>query len=142
MPGCERPHNALGLCRRHYSRKQKRGHVTLPISGLELPCTVEDCDRNQRSRGLCDRHYRRLRANGDPTVSRRRRWTAEEDRALLELPRHARSGETVHGYLQSAAEHMDRTYEACGVRLGTLRQRAAVKLREKALVSRETGGTR
>ena len=133
IDGCKRPHTGRGLCGTHYMRKRRRGHAVLPVPVRELPCTFKDCTNKQLARGLCGNHYRLWRVNGDPGVNLIPRWTPEEDATLLELPRYPRSGVVVHGYLASAADHLDRSYAACQTRLGILRSREAVRIREAAL---------
>ena len=50
------------------------------------PCSVNGCVKNAHALGRCIMHHRRWQVSGDPgppgTI--RRRWSAEEDRRLLD----------------------------------------------------------
>lgn len=47
VEGCDRPHDANGLCSTHASQARR---AKMP------PCTVDGCDRPQDSKGLCPHH--------------------------------------------------------------------------------------
>ena len=72
IPGCDRPHHGLGLCRTHYRRLKRTGDPLVVRSpGKWLPtkvCSVDGCGRTAQSRGWCSLHYDRWRRHGDPTV--------------------------------------------------------------------------
>jgi HNH endonuclease len=63
--GCERPHQARGLCKSHYMQM---------LNGMKPPCSIEGCERRHQNRGLCQMHYTRLIKTGSvgPTGMLRR----------------------------------------------------------------------
>lgn len=63
VEGCERKHNAIGLCLMHYKRVRKYGTIELPVKSFFV-CSVMGCGRASRSLGYCNMHHLRLRSNG------------------------------------------------------------------------------
>jgi hypothetical protein len=70
IEGCEKRHNAKGLCHMHYFRLRKFGdpQADAPPGALKFkerkPCAVEGCDRAARKRGWCNMHYKRWLVTG------------------------------------------------------------------------------
>ena len=65
VEGCDKLHEAKGLCASHYYRKRRTGNVDPDIPLGELAhargvCTVLTCDRPHQAKGLCRAHYGRL----------------------------------------------------------------------------------
>lgn len=59
IEGCERPHEAKGLCRSHY-RAALYSDPDRPL------CDIEACGRTMAYRGMCEKHYRGwIEANSD-----------------------------------------------------------------------------
>ena len=131
IEGCGRPAGvpgtARGLCSMHYSRRMRNGSAairTTKVRQRDLPCVVEGCDRPRAGRGLCAPHWMQRKRRGDPVPEpiRGRLWTPAEDRRLIELPRHPKSGMIDAGYLADAALILERTEIACRSRLHKLRR--------------------
>ena len=65
IEGCDRTHEAKGLCKAHYQRLLYGLPVDQPISPapghtvVQTPrtCDLPGCDRTHKSRGLCNRHH-------------------------------------------------------------------------------------
>lgn len=68
VAGCDRPHQARGLCVAHYTRWRRSGHTgATEVGGRSARgavCTVAGCDRPHQARGLCPTHYSRWRRTG------------------------------------------------------------------------------
>ena len=62
VEGCDRPHQAKGLCDTHYSRLRKTGTT----DRLPRVCGVVGCARPYQAKGFCGRHYDRWLRTGDP----------------------------------------------------------------------------
>lgn len=75
VEGCDRSHEARGLCRGHY-RRQRHGWSMegpiRPVAQRDPLCTVEGCEEKHQSLGFCVMHYNRYKARGttDPAVPR------------------------------------------------------------------------
>lgn len=71
VDGCDRPHNARGLCITHYTRWKKTGDpqpdqpVRLSRPPGKYVCTVDGCDKPEQARGWCQMHYSRWATHGD-----------------------------------------------------------------------------
>lgn len=67
VEGCDRPHNARGLCKWHYYRVYREpGFV--PLQKREPKnrvCDVPNCGRPHHGHGWCESHYMRWRNHGD-----------------------------------------------------------------------------
>ena len=69
IDGCERPHDARGLCKRHYRRKyeyprlkkQRAEARAANQTKTQKICSLEGCERPLLARGLCNRHWQRMR---------------------------------------------------------------------------------
>lgn len=73
VEGCDRPHLARGLCRKHYQRWKKHGTTELAqvAPGGRL-CSVEGCEIVGVLREeLCQKHYRRLKRTGTTELAPR-----------------------------------------------------------------------
>ena len=70
VDGCERPHNANGLCGMHNIRVWRRGTTDLPPPRTRQKCIYEGCDRWRSSHGYCATHWARIQRNGDLIVRR------------------------------------------------------------------------
>lgn len=70
VDGCERPHQARGLCKMHWKRWRNHG-ITDRRERVRNVCSIDGCDAECRGRGLCDMHYQRWKRHGDPTMIRR-----------------------------------------------------------------------
>jgi hypothetical protein len=53
--GCDRPHRALGFCRRHWQR-HNREHGRTQMDNRGRTCEIEQCANPARVRGRCIRH--------------------------------------------------------------------------------------
>ena len=86
-PGCERPHNAGGLCSLHYSRRYHGRDMDAPPHPRRkkceppTPCIIENCDGLRMfANGLCPMHYQRQKDGRDmlaPKVIRGGGWVDE-----------------------------------------------------------------
>lgn len=56
--GCEKPHQARGLCGTHLQRFYRNGDIDARAFG-RTSCQVEGCLKPHHSRDLCEMHYRR-----------------------------------------------------------------------------------
>ena len=66
IPGCDKPHEARGLCPMHYRRWRLYGDVdALPGLGRKK-CSIDSCAREVISHGLCSMHWQRQIKHGDP----------------------------------------------------------------------------
>ncbi len=65
VAGCERKHQAKGLCVKHYYAARRTGGLPMP------PCSIAGCCRQSYCRGWCNTHYRRWANHGDPLVSKK-----------------------------------------------------------------------
>lgn len=66
-PGCDKPHDAEGLCHGHYQRLQRTGRRDVsPLREGEKMCAVEGCNRPHKARGYCAAHYKRALAHSHP----------------------------------------------------------------------------
>jgi len=65
IDGCDKPHNARGLCAMHYERWRRHGdpeHVErIPVD--KRVCAVDGCDKPYHAQGLCGTHYQSWRRN-------------------------------------------------------------------------------
>ena len=63
VEGCERKHQAMGLCGTHYKWSLKGKSLDTPIKIWQkrYGCTVEGCERKHKAKGLCETHYGRQR---------------------------------------------------------------------------------
>jgi hypothetical protein len=68
VEGCDRKHEARGLCPAHRNQWQRTGQVpTEPLRAYRRDgCEIEGCENPHRGRGLCNMHLLRLRTKGDP----------------------------------------------------------------------------
>lgn len=84
IDGCERKHQARGLCSRHYQRLAKDGLEPLKPKG----CKVEGCDAKHEGLGYCKSHHRMFKKHGDPLVKgvSSGRFTAERTAAIWADP--------------------------------------------------------
>lgn len=65
VEGCDRKHQALGLCKMHYARYRRHGRITRLLP-LERPvCSILSCERQAVARGWCKMHWTRWRRTGD-----------------------------------------------------------------------------
>ena len=88
-------------------------------------CSIPGCERKVRALGLCNRHWIRRQRYGDPLVMRgvpNRRWTAEEDAAVLAVAE-GPSGAAKHGVLTALARSLGRTRHAVKDRRLLLKRR-------------------
>lgn len=68
---CNKAHVAKGMCRSHYSRKQKYGdpeYISKVYFRYDPICKIDDCNNPHYSKGYCQKHYARLLIHGDPNV--------------------------------------------------------------------------
>lgn len=65
VAGCDRPHDARGLCAMHYKRLMRGGTLHRLNQRQQGLCSVDGCDQPKAAKGLCRGHYQRLRATGD-----------------------------------------------------------------------------
>lgn len=112
IEGCERPHHATGLCRRHYSRKIATGSTELKPKEpkAETPrgeCEVDDCTALKKSPGVayCTRHYSNLRRHGQPVLSNERGPRSEPK--LDKFARHLSADDEVGCWIYSGIETED-----------------------------------
>ena len=66
-PGCERPYDAKGWCRRHYWQITRYGRLLAPGEGNRrngATCEAPGCERDPLAKGLCQRHYKQMRRLG------------------------------------------------------------------------------
>lgn len=67
LPGCDKPHRALGYCNPHYLKFKRFGDPLFAAPRAnQQACAVEGCERQAKTRGWCLLHYGRWRATGDP----------------------------------------------------------------------------
>ena len=75
IEGCERKHEAHGLCKAHYKRRAKGQPLDPPFKVLpsrrprkSIPevCTFDGCQRKHHARDWCSRHYWRWKTTGSP----------------------------------------------------------------------------
>lgn len=85
-------------------------------------CRVNGCDKPVRAHGLCHGHLERtLRPRnrgrpGEAALARQwPKWTAEDDRKILDLPT-GRNGHVVRGRADDLAAHLGRTRRAVHTR--------------------------
>ena len=60
VPGCLKPHDALGFCVSHYSIHYRGNDPMRPLivkAQRGLVCSVPDCWRPQKAKGKCITHY-------------------------------------------------------------------------------------
>jgi len=64
QPGCNRPHNAKGLCRAHYQRLRSGVDLAKPFEkrekGAWRGCAYDGCTSRRFARGHCRLHYNRM----------------------------------------------------------------------------------
>ncbi len=68
VEGCGRPHHGKGLCKLHWTRKNRTGNIQedSPVRERQVgTCNAEGCDRPKRTKGFCGAHYIRWRKHGD-----------------------------------------------------------------------------
>lgn len=67
IDGCDRKHEARGLCKAHYRRLVESGDPlpNVPVRGARPTCTVDGCERPHHSNGYCDTHKARMWRHGD-----------------------------------------------------------------------------
>lgn len=65
IENCDRPHEAKGLCRKHYQRFKEYGD---PLRQPFPPksCNVDGCGQKHYAKGYCPKHYERFHTYGDP----------------------------------------------------------------------------
>ncbi len=76
IEGCERRHEARGLCNMHYLRLRVRGSIG-SASAERKPstvtvCFVEGCDALPYAWNMCNPHYLRTKRHGSPFGGQRR----------------------------------------------------------------------
>lgn len=77
--GCDRPHDAKGLCNIHYKQLMRGQELHPPVGGKRKPdCKFDGCDRPHMSRGYCSAHYRQLVRHPDPLVPVKPRKASRE----------------------------------------------------------------
>lgn len=67
VEGCERKHNAHGLCGMHGWRLARHGDVHNPgrlVRSSTGLCSVGGCDKEHVAKGLCGMHYQRSKRGG------------------------------------------------------------------------------
>lgn len=70
IDGCNKPHQARGWCRMHYSRWRRHGDPLYVLrQRAEGNCAVERCHKTAVARGWCKAHWQKWRKYGDPTAS-------------------------------------------------------------------------
>lgn len=62
---CQEESHGLGLCKKHWQRKNQGRPLEDPVTAKDLTCSIGECGRPAQSRGWCDKHYRRWQRNGD-----------------------------------------------------------------------------
>ncbi len=88
VDGCEKPHDADGLCHGHYQRQKRIGALDeTPLRKPGRKCSVAGCDRPHKARGYCAAHYKRVLVHGHPKVDE-------------PIRRSDGTGHISHGYLQ------------------------------------------
>ena len=55
IAGCNSPHEARGMCSKHYQRIKKRGELQLRVR--PTGCLFVGCDQPHHAQGLCHCHY-------------------------------------------------------------------------------------
>lgn len=66
IPECGKPHYALGLCQKHYTRQRNYGSTDGKAPKRPKPvCAVSGCERTVGYFGYCKMHWRRLQSRGD-----------------------------------------------------------------------------
>lgn len=70
IQGCKEPHDANGMCAKHWQRQYVHGDpLHVPFSGAlknSLTCIFPGCKRAYAAKGYCKRHYYRFESsNGD-----------------------------------------------------------------------------
>jgi hypothetical protein len=56
--GCSEPVKAKGLCKMHYQRLLRHGHVRPGTRAKSMKkCIIESCDNTLYAKGLCHAHY-------------------------------------------------------------------------------------
>lgn len=68
VEGCERSHEALGYCEKHYKRFKKWGDplyvkINMVNSGV---CSIDGCNNKYHGLGFCSDHYLKFKVYGDP----------------------------------------------------------------------------
>lgn len=93
IEGCERPHNARGLCKAHLSRAARNGDTNpgTPINTKHpgARCAVSDCERPHYALGYCTSHHTRVQRHGDPLADKPlipKYYSAEDAFAALTEP--------------------------------------------------------
>ena len=103
-PGCERKHNAKGLCKTHYTMWRKKLITT--------PCRIDGCESVAYGRGWCAAHYGQFRRgltpgerslqcerlNVEPFLGRVRELCANQSRAKAADQLHVGEG-TIYRWL-------------------------------------------
>ena len=103
-PGCERKHNAKGLCKTHYTMWRKELITT--------PCSIDGCESVAYGRGWCAAHYGQFRRgltpgerslqcerlNVEPFLGRVRELCANQSRAKAADQLHVGEG-TIYRWL-------------------------------------------
>ena len=62
VDGCDRAHQARGLCKAHYNQWHRANRPP------EQVCGIDGCDRPAHARGWCKAHHKRWMRHGDPTT--------------------------------------------------------------------------
>lgn len=61
--GCDRKHEAHGLCKPHY-RQAQRGNQLKPILVVKDYCSIIQCSKTHKAKGYCAKHYKILSVYG------------------------------------------------------------------------------
>ena len=83
--GCDRPHEAKGLCQTHYMRKRRTGTTADPDRSerQRLACAIDSCDTIEHRKGWCSVHYNRWKKHGDPQTLMRERNCAPPETCTI-----------------------------------------------------------
>lgn len=71
VDGCNRPHLAKGLCRRHYKRKRRTGSYEVSRPWGPRPCSEPGCHSPRVLKRLCLEHWMLLRSEKRARCPRR-----------------------------------------------------------------------
>lgn len=66
----ERSHG-LGLCKKHWQRKNQGRPLEDATTARDMPCSVGGCPEPSKVRGWCGKHYARWQRTGNPEAVRR-----------------------------------------------------------------------